>query len=42
MGSVMASFAVEAFSLHRLQHLTYPEIEARYRQFKHLAHFEDL
>jgi hypothetical protein len=38
----MASFAVEAFSLHRLQHLTYPEIEARYRQFKHLAHFEDL
>jgi sugar/nucleoside kinase (ribokinase family) len=42
MGSVMASFAVEAFSLHRLQHLTYPEIEARYRQFKQLAHFEDL
>ncbi|MGH7431116.1 MAG: PfkB family carbohydrate kinase, partial [Candidatus Methylomirabilales bacterium] len=25
MGSVMASFAVEAFSLQRLQHLTYPE-----------------
>jgi len=42
MGSVMASFAVEAFSLHRLQHLTYPEIEARYRQFKQLAHFDDL
>jgi len=42
MGSVMASFAVEAFSLQRLQHLTYPEIEARYRQFKQLAHFEDL
>jgi sugar/nucleoside kinase (ribokinase family) len=42
MGSVMASFAVEAFSLHRLQHLTYPEIESRYRQFKQLAHFEDL
>lgn len=42
MGSVMASFAVEAFSLQRLQRLTYPEIEARYRQFKQLAHFEDL
>ncbi len=42
MGSVMASFAVEAFSLDRLQSLTYPEIETRYRQFKTLAHFEDL
>lgn len=42
MGSVMASFAVEAFSLQRLQRLTYPEIESRYRQFKQLAHFEDL
>ena len=42
MGSVMASFAVEAFSLRRLEGLTYPEIEARYRQFKALAHFEDL
>jgi sugar/nucleoside kinase (ribokinase family) len=42
MGSVMASFAVEAFSLQRLQSLTYPEIETRYRQFKTLAHFEDL
>ncbi len=42
MGSVMASFAVEAFSLHRLRSLTYPEIEARYRQFKELAHFEEL
>ncbi|MFQ5803900.1 MAG: PfkB family carbohydrate kinase [Candidatus Methylomirabilales bacterium] len=42
MGSVMASFAVEAFSLQRLQSLTYPEIETRYRQFKALAHFEDL
>jgi sugar/nucleoside kinase (ribokinase family) len=42
MGSVMASFAVEAFSLERLQQLPYPEIETRYRQFKQLAHFEDL
>ncbi|MEE9182282.1 MAG: PfkB family carbohydrate kinase [candidate division NC10 bacterium] len=42
MGSVMASFAVEAFSLRRLERLTYPEIEARFRQFKQLAHFDDL
>lgn len=42
MGSVMASFAVEAFSLVRLKTLTYPEIEIRYRQFKALAHFDDL
>jgi sugar/nucleoside kinase (ribokinase family) len=42
MGSVMASFAVEAFSLNRLKTLTYPEIETRYRQFKALAHFDDL
>lgn len=42
MGSVMASFNVEDFSLSRLARLTYPEIEARYREFKRLAHFEDL
>jgi sugar/nucleoside kinase (ribokinase family) len=42
MGSVMASFAVEAFSLDRLRTLTGSEIEARYRQFKRLAHFEEL
>ena len=42
MGSVMASFNVEAFSLDRLRTLTYGEIEARYRAFKRLAHFEDL
>ncbi|HWQ69386.1 MAG TPA: PfkB family carbohydrate kinase [Patescibacteria group bacterium] len=42
MGSVMASFNVEAFSLDRLRRLTYPEIEARYKVFKRLAHFEDL
>ncbi len=42
MGSVMASFNVEAFSLNRLRTLTYEEIEARYRAFKRLAHFEDL
>ena len=39
-GSVMASFNVEAFSLDRLKSLTYPEIEARYRSFKKMTHFE--
>jgi len=39
-GSVMASFNVEAFSLDRLKSLTYREIEARYRSFKTMTHFE--
>lgn len=42
MGSVMASFDVERFSLERLRTLSYPEIEARFRAFKLLTHFEDL
>lgn len=42
MGSVMASFNVEDFSLYRLKSLTYSEIEARFREFKRLSHFEDL
>lgn len=42
LGSVMASFNVEAFSLDRLRTLTFEEIEARYRLFKDLAQFEDL
>jgi len=42
MGSVMASFNVEEFSLNRLKSLTYSEIEARYREFRRLSHFEDL
>ena len=42
MGSVMASFNVEAFSLDRLRTLTYIEIEARYGAFKRLAQFGDL
>lgn len=41
-GSVMASFTVEAFSLDRLRVLDYKEIEARFRDFKRLTHFEDL
>lgn len=42
MGSVMASFNVEDFSLNRLRSLAREEIQARYRAFKDLAHFEDL
>lgn len=41
-GSVMASYTVEAFSLDRLRSLDYEQIEGRFREFKHLTHFEDL
>ena len=41
-GSVMASFTVEAFSLDRLRILDYKEIEARFKEFKRLTHFEDI
>jgi len=42
MGSTMASFCVEAFSLDRLLTLTRPEIDARYREFERLTRFEKL
>ncbi|AKF81730.1 Sugar or nucleoside kinase, ribokinase family [Myxococcus fulvus] len=42
MGSVMASFTVEKFSLERLREVTRPEIHARFAEFKKLTHFEDL
>jgi sugar/nucleoside kinase (ribokinase family) len=42
VGSVMASFNVEAFSLDRLRSLTDAEIEARYDAFRRLADFRDL
>ncbi len=42
MGSVMASFAVEDFSLGGISALDYREIEKRFREFKRLSHFEDL
>jgi len=42
MGSVMASFNVEDFSLNRIRNLEYREIENRFREFRKLAHFEDL
>ena len=41
-GSVMASFNVEDFSLNRMKCLEYSEIQARYRSFKGLTHFEDI
>jgi sugar/nucleoside kinase (ribokinase family) len=39
-GSVMASFTVEDFSLKRLLRLAPSEIEARYRGFREMMHFE--
>jgi hypothetical protein len=42
MGSTLASFSVEAFSLDRLLRLTRGEIEERFRLFKHLTHFESI
>jgi sugar/nucleoside kinase (ribokinase family) len=42
MGSVMASFTVERFSLDRLRDLTRQEIHQRFSEFKRLTHFEDL
>jgi sugar/nucleoside kinase (ribokinase family) len=42
MGSALASFCVEAFSLDRLLRLTRPEIDERFRLFKRLTHFEPI
>ncbi|HVR69879.1 MAG TPA: PfkB family carbohydrate kinase [Vicinamibacteria bacterium] len=42
MGSTLASFCVEAFSLDRLLRLTRREIDERFRLFKRLTHFEDI
>jgi sugar/nucleoside kinase (ribokinase family) len=41
-GSVLASFAVEAFSLNRLRRLTDEEIGDRYEMFKLMSQFEVL
>ena len=41
-GSVMASFNVESFSYDRMRALSQGEIDARYRAFGELAHFERL
>jgi sugar/nucleoside kinase (ribokinase family) len=42
MGSTLASFCVEAFSLDRLLRLKRAEIDARFQLFKELTHFEPL
>jgi len=42
MGSVMASYNVEDFSLNKIRDLDYKEIETRFREFKALSHFEDI
>ena len=42
LGSVLASFTVEQFSLERLRTLEPDEIRARYAETRQLAHFDDL
>jgi sugar/nucleoside kinase (ribokinase family) len=42
LGSVLASFTVEQFSLDRLRTLRPDEITARFAEAKQLAHFDDL
>jgi sugar/nucleoside kinase (ribokinase family) len=42
VGSVLASFAVERFSLERLRVLTPGEIRTRYAEFRQLTHFDEL
>jgi sugar/nucleoside kinase (ribokinase family) len=42
LGSVLASFTVEQFSLDRLRTLTPEEIRARYAEARTLAHFDEL
>ncbi|HEY6546659.1 MAG TPA: PfkB family carbohydrate kinase, partial [Vicinamibacteria bacterium] len=42
MGSTLASFCVEAFSLDRLLTLTRLEIDERFRLFKRLTNFESI
>ncbi len=41
MGSTLASFSVEAFSLDRLLRLEQPQIDERYRRFRALTTFEN-
>ncbi len=40
-GSVMASFNVEEFGTERVARLNYDEINARFRAFKQITHFDD-
>lgn len=41
-GSVMASYNVSEFGPRRLESLTYPEIEGRFREFRGITHFDDI
>jgi bifunctional ADP-heptose synthase (sugar kinase/adenylyltransferase) len=40
-GSVLASFAVEKFSLDRLREITLSDIQERYQDFRALTHFDE-
>ncbi len=42
LGSVLASYCVEAFSLERFRTLRPNEIQERYREFKRLTHFDEI
>jgi sugar/nucleoside kinase (ribokinase family) len=42
MGSVMASFTVEKFSLERLREISRADLHQRFSDFKRLTHFDDL
>ena len=39
-GAALGSFAVEAFGVQGLEHVTLAEVRARVRAFKELVHFE--
>jgi hypothetical protein len=41
LGSVMASFNVEKFSLDRLKELTFTEVSLRYKELQEMTRFED-
>lgn len=42
VGTVLASYNVEAFSMNRMQSLTRADVDARWAQFKRMSHFGDL
>jgi len=42
LGGVLASYAVEQFSLEGLKALSHEKIRARYTEFRQLTHFDDL
>jgi sugar/nucleoside kinase (ribokinase family) len=42
MGSVMASFTVEKFSLERLREISQKDVAARFEGFRRLTHFDEI